>query len=304
MHTTRIGLIGANSRIGPAILQALLDHSAAPAIVIFVRPDSRPVPSHRRITTVVIPSDPPTLTDLTSAFHEHDIESLVCALSPSERELQIRLADACVSAGVTRFIPADYGSMRSDDPVVLKLLPTFRNKQLVREHCQKLAKKHEGFTWTSLVSGHFFDYGLRTELLGLDVAGNKALLFDGGNDRWSTSTTAQIGRAVAAILLEKEEETANKMLLIQSFCVTQLEVVKAIEGLRGKKMNGQYIESGPYIKEKAKEADKGDAEAMEELVAVLGIKRSNWTGDVLFANRLLGLKEENLEEVVRSVLNE
>lgn len=304
MHTNRVGLIGANSRIGPAILQGLLDHPSRPQIIIFVRPDSRPVPSHRRITRVVIPSDPPILTDLTSAFHEHDIESLVCALSPSERELQIRLADACVAAGVSRFIPADYGSMRSDDPVVLKLLPNFRNKQLVREHCARLAEKHDGFTWTSLVSGHFFDYGLRTELLGIEVEKNRALLFDGGRDRWSTSTVAQIGRAVAAILLEKEEETANKMLLIQSFCVTQLEVVSAIEGVKGKKMDSKCIDSEAYIKEKAKEADKGDAEAVEELVAVLGITRSNWIGDELFANRLLGLKEENMEEVVRRVLRE
>lgn len=304
MHSYRIGLIGANSRIGPAILKALIDHPATTSIVVFVRPSSQPVPLHPRILLVTIPSDPPTLTDLTDAFSQHDIEALVCALNPSERELQMRLADACVAAGVSRFIPADYGSMRSDDPYVLRLLPNFRNKQLVREHCQSLADSHRSFSWTSLVSGHFFDYGLRTELLGIDAEKNTALLFDGGKDRWSTSTVAQIGRAVAAILLEKEEETTNKMLLIQSFCVTQLEVIHAVERAIGQTVHGQYVDSEPYIAEKAKGADKGDAEAVEELVAVLGIKRSNWTGNALFANRMLGLKEESLEDVVRRVVRE
>lgn len=302
MHTHQIGLIGANSRIGPAILQALLDHPAHARIVIFTRPSSRPVPSHPRIIQVTIPSDPPALADITAALHDHDIDALVCALSPSEREVQIRLADACVAAGVARFIPADYGSMRSDDPYVLKLLPNFRNKQLVREHCQKLADKHTTFTWTSLVTGHFFDYGLRTELLGIDAARNTALLFDGGNDRFSSSTVAQIGLAVAKIVLEKEDETANKMLLIESFRVTQLEITGAMERVTGNKVHGSYVESEAYIAEKAKEADQGDAEAAEELVAVLGVKRSNWTGDVLFANRLLGLREENLGDIVRQVL--
>ncbi|MGG6497889.1 UNVERIFIED_CONTAM: NmrA family NAD(P)-binding protein, partial [Bacteroidetes bacterium 56_B9] len=65
------------------------------------------------------------MADLTAALS--DIDVLVCALSPTDAETQIHLADACVAAGVERFIPADYGSMRSDDPVVLEILPNFRN---------------------------------------------------------------------------------------------------------------------------------------------------------------------------------
>jgi hypothetical protein len=36
---------------------------------------------------------------------------------------------------------------------------------------------------------------------------------------------------------------------------------------------------------------------------MLGIKRSNWTGEATFANELLGLKEEDLETVVRQTLS-
>lgn len=303
MRKHHIALIGINSRIGPAILQALLDHPLHPQIFIFLRPTSRPAPSHPRIKTVIIPSDPPTTHDLISALQAHDIETLISALNPGERETQIRLADACVEAGVSRYIPADYGSMRSDDPYVLNLLPNFNNKKLVREHCQRLAAQHKGFTWTSLASGHFFDYGLRTELLGINAKECSAMLFDGGMDRWSTSTTCQIGKAVSVIVLDKEEETANQMLLIQSFCVSQKEVIAELDRIKGRQaVQGTYVESEGYIKEKAAEAKKGDAEAVEELVAVLGVKRSNWTGDKLFANELLGLEEENLRDVVREVL--
>lgn len=206
-------------------------------------------------------------------------------------------------AGVGRFIPADYGSMRSDDPFVLDILPNFKNKQRVREHCKHLAEKHAGsFTWTSLITGHFFDYGLKTELLGINAEKGTALLFDGGKAEWSASTVWQIGKAVAGIV-EKEEETANQLLLVESFRVTQLDVIKAIESLPGrKKFSTTIVESEEYIKEKRAEADKGDAEAVEELVAILGILRSNWKGDKAFANELLGLKEENMDEVVKQVL--
>jgi hypothetical protein len=37
-------------------------------------------------------------------------------------------------------------------------------------------------------------------------------------------------------------------------------------------------------------------------VALLGIQRSNWTGEATFANELLGLEEEDLEPAVRQTL--
>ena len=302
MQKPRIALIGANSRIGPAILTALLDASAQYQITVLVRPISRPIPSHPRIHRVVVPSDPPSTADLVDALDDHDV--LVCALNPTDAETQFRLADACVTAGVSRFIPADYGSMRSDDPVVLDILPNFRNKQRVREHCIKLAAKHSEFTWTSLATGHFFDYGLKTELLGIDVEKGTAMLFDGGKGEWSASTTWQIGKAVVGII-EKEEETANQMLLVESFKVSQVEVLEAIQKLPGRRpFETTNIDTKAYIAEKRKMADKGDAEAVEELVAVLGILRSNWKGEKLFANDLLGLKEEDLQSVVKQVLGD
>lgn len=304
MHVHRIALIGANSRIGPAILTALLDSPSKPHIAILLRPSSKPVPSHPRIKTITIPSDPPTTSDLIDVLT--GIDSLVCALNPSELETQRRLADACVVAEVGRYIPADYGSVRSDDPVVLDFLPNFRNKQLVREHCQRLAEENPEFTWTSLITGHFFDYGLRTELLGFDLEKGKAMIFDGGGDRWSTSTVGQIGRAVAAVLEKDDESTANRILLVQSFCVTQLEVLEAIESVRGSKskLTRKEVRSKEYIEEKGREVEKGDLESVEELVAVLGIKRANWKGKEEFANELLGLEEENLEDVVAEILRD
>jgi hypothetical protein len=94
------------------------------------------------------------------------------------------------------------------------------------------------------------------------------------------------------------------MLLIQSFCVSQVEVIRAVDRVKGRKraIRAKDVDSGPYIDEKAEEARTGDSEAVEELVAVLGIKRSNWTGDKRFANDLLGLPEENMEAIVNDVL--
>jgi hypothetical protein len=138
----------------------------------------------------------------------------------------------------------------------------------------------------------------------MDVEKSSAMLFDGGDKMWSASTTWQIGKAVAGIIANLDG-TANKMLLVQSFRTSQTAIIRAIQDLPGRqKFKTRNVETGSYIKEKRKLADKGDMDAVEELVAVLGILRSDWKGDELFANELLGLDEEDMGEVVRKVLKE
>ncbi|KAK4688413.1 hypothetical protein P7C73_g1689, partial [Tremellales sp. Uapishka_1] len=302
MHSVQVALFGVNSRIGPFILSALLESTYQFDLIIVLRPSSqRPhIPSnvHRKIRIVEL-SDDPSTQQLVEVLHNIDV--LVSALSAGLVDLHRRLADACILAGVCRYIPADYGSVRSDDPYALDLLENFRNKQIVRWHLQRLAEESRGeFTWTSLATGHFFDLGLETELLGINVGAGTGKMFDGGRDRWSTSTRAQIGKAVAGVIGHLEQ-TANKLLLIQSFCVTQLEVADAIRRT-GHSLALQKVDSKAFLDEQMRKANRGDPDGVESAVAVLGIKRSNWLGDVAFANDLLELKEETLDEVVQRVL--
>ena len=195
--------------------------------------------------------------------------------------------------------------MASDDPVVAELVPLFWNKNRVREHCQRLAAENQGrFSWTSLVTGHFFEHGLSTELLGFNLRKGTVKLYDGGKGMWSASTMGQIGRAVLAVV-RKEEETAGEVLYVQSFCVSQLEVLEAVEAAReGKELERSEVGAEKYLKEMKKEMDGGNSDALEQVVGVLGITRARWDGKERFANELLGLKGENLRKVVSGVCEE
>jgi hypothetical protein len=141
---------------------------------------------------------------------------------------------------------------------------------------------HPRFSWTSIFTGHFFDYGLDTELLGLDIKGKKGLLFD------------------------KLAATKNKVLLVQSFRVTQVRVLEIVNGLLGKGqgLKTRKASSREFVKERIEGAAKGEEEATEEMVAVLGIKRSDWKGDSALANEVLGIKEEDLEDVIKRALKQ
>jgi hypothetical protein len=318
MYRKHVALIGVNSRIGPAILDSLLASDEPFHVYLFLRPTSKPPPvESRHITPITLP-DPASLHDIVRALHQCSIEYVVSALNAAQYELQKLLADACLAAGVRRYILADYGSCRSDDPYILDLLPNFRRKREVREHCMRLVEDQatssssmsdpsSHFSWTSIFTGHFFDYGLKSELLGLDIKHKKGIFFDEGTDKWSTSTTAQIGKSVAAVLSTEErlKATANKILLIKSFRVSQRQVLNTVNHLLSKgEVKVEKVSSKQFVRDRIEGAGKGEGVATEEMVAVLGIKRTDWKGDSGFANEILGLEEEDLEGVVKTALKE
>jgi len=85
-------------------------------------------------------------------------------------------------------------------------------------------------------------------------------------------------------------------------------VVNTINSLlkeRGKKeMEVKKVSSRQFVQDRMEGAAKGEDLATEEMVAVLGIKRTDWKGDSGFANGLLGLKEEDLTDIVKTALEE
>ena len=62
------------------------------------------------------------------------------------------------------------------------------------------------------------------------------------------------------------------------------------------------MDSGEYIREARDRLDQRDPKAREDLVSALGIVDANWEEKDDFANSLLGLKTEDLDQVMRKVI--
>ena len=302
MTIKNIALIGANGTLGPSVLSALLASKDFKITILTRQSSQSTYPSS--INVLRIPDDLPT-DSLTQALTGQD--ALITTFAGTNADLQIRLADAAATAGVKRFIPADFGSCDSSSARALELIPMYAGKKRVREHLQGLAERGE-LSWTSVVCGHFFDYGLKGELLSVDLRKRKMKVFDGGEGRWSASTLSRVGEAVVRGL-QREEETRNKMLYVQSFCVSQNEVLRSLERATGEKWEVEQVDSGKFIKEMKGVLDGDPSEeekskASEALVSVAGIIDADWEGKKGFANGLLGLEEEDLDQVVNRVVAE
>ena len=113
--------------------------------------------------------------------------------------------------------------------------------------------------------------------------------------------TAARKHLAASLEMLHQWKFPSKGSLVQSVCVSQLDIIEAIMNTSGRRMDVEFKRGDAYIEEHKEKADQGDHAAVEEIVAVLGLTRSNWTGNPEFANAELGFEDENLEEVLKAV---
>lgn len=91
--------------------------------------------------------------DLLAAFKGQD--AIVLLLPPNEVEIQKRVVDAAIKAGVKRIVPGEFGGDTSNQKLIDQV-PVFKGKQVVTQYLQ--SKEDTGLTWTAVINGAFFDW--------------------------------------------------------------------------------------------------------------------------------------------------
>jgi len=293
-----IALLGASGELGSVILDSLITDGSF-HVTVLQRASSKSKLAHKDNLKIVQFDDDFAIDQLANLLKGQD--AVIAAFRPSDVDQQLRLAEAAAEAGVKRFMPADFGSCDSSSARAQELVPLFKRKTQVRQRLQELAESHPNFSWTSLVCGHFFDWGLRENFLHFNIAERTADILDDGTMKSSQSTLGQIAKAAIRVF-QREEVTRNKVLFIQSFCVSQVEVLKALEKVTSAQWTAKHFDSGQFIKENKQKADGGDKQAVEDLVFALGAIDGDWTTRDGFAMHELGLEDEDLETAVRKAI--
>ncbi|KAH8726176.1 hypothetical protein GQ44DRAFT_614026 [Phaeosphaeriaceae sp. PMI808] len=301
MSIQNVALIGGTGTLGAPVLKAL--KTSEFNVFVINRHTSKSV--YPRTQVITVPDDL-NVHAVAQLFRENKIDALIITIAGSHVESQKRLIDAAFEGGVKRVMPAEFGSCDSADEKTNEILPLMKGKKYVRDYLISMQSKSRdtgSLTWTSLVTGHFFDYGLTCGLLKFDLKARKAYILDGGNIKFSGSNLDFIGKAVVNIL-NKPQETANRLLYIHSHHVTQLELLKALEQTVGASFEVIQQSSKEELSVARPKMLSGDGEAREEVVAVWGVVASDWKEKEGFSNTLLGLEEENLEDTVKRVVAE
>ncbi|OJD29109.1 uncharacterized protein BKCO1_930001 [Diplodia corticola] len=289
-------LIGAGGNLGPYILKEFL---AAPGLNVNVlsRPDSK---STFPADVTVLKSDY-TVPSLTSAFRSAHADVVVSLVGTPGFGAQQAFIDAAIAAGVRRFVPSEFGSDTSNK-AVLSLVPFLNGK---REVVDYLKSKEGAIEWTGVVTGPFFDWGLKVGFLGFDVAGRKASVWDGGVARWGTTNVKDIGRALVGLVTRGEawEKSANRYVYVAGFVVTQKEVLAAFEKVTGEKWSVEEVSVEARAKAAREGIEKGDfGKAADLLLAATFGKEELGTLPELW-NEVVGLPAKgDLELTVKEVV--
>ncbi|KAJ5981753.1 hypothetical protein N7522_013381 [Penicillium canescens] len=158
-------------------------------------------------------------------------------------------------------------------------------------------------SWSSLVTGAFFDWAMKVGFFGFDVASKTVTLIDGGTSVFTTTTLSTIGKALVAIL-EHAGETKNQYIFVSSFNVSKKDILNVVEKVDGQKWTVRHVTSEDVIYNGKRRLAAGDFAGIMNLTRggafgkrVLGDESSHG-----FWNDKLGLPKEDMEQTIRDLL--
>ena len=210
---------------------------------------------------------------------------------------QWRLIDAAIEAGVSFFLPSEFGADLSNPKAAA--LPVFAGKAATRKYIE--AKAAEGkISYAYIVPGNFLDWDVKIGFSS-NPHGTTNLL-DGGDIPFAATTLSNVGQIVAAVLKDPTK-AKNRAVFVSNASVTQNQLLAAI-----KKANPdfeakvEHVDSAELEKRSYQQLQSGDY--MNAMVGF--IKRAN--ADLSFGlnhtgtdNEVFGIKSFTAEDVEQTV---
>ncbi|KAM0540813.1 hypothetical protein ACHAPJ_013501 [Fusarium lateritium] len=209
-----VAIAGASGALGSAVLSKLI---ATPHLNVRVLRNLRSksvYPAGIQVTDV----DYSSTEELTRALAgQHALVSTVGAPGISG---QLQLINACIAAGVNRFIPSDFGA-DLENPNAQKL-PLFVPK--VKIHQYLVAKSNTtGISYTYIYTGSFLDWGFENNM-SFDVLSDTPTIVGDGNLPFSGVLLPTAGEAVVGVL-NNLVTTKNRAVFVRDFITTQNQLL-------------------------------------------------------------------------------
>ena len=184
----------------------------------------------------VLRADYTSQAQLEAAMKGQDI--VICMVAIFATGGQQILVDAAIAAGVKVFLPSEFGPPSRDDKFAA-LHPALPPKVATVDY---LKSKGSMISWSAIVTGAFFDWGMRLGLFGFDLKARTATIVDGGSAIFTASTLPTIAQAILA-MLHHRDETKNQYVFTSSFHNSQNEILEVLERLDGQKWEVKHVSS-------------------------------------------------------------
>ncbi|KAF2829975.1 isoflavone reductase family protein [Ophiobolus disseminans] len=287
-------IIGASGNIGVPVLDTFLKESSFKTTVLSREGSSSTFPS----TVKVIHANYDSPDSLKKALEGQDVViSLVAGVALGD---QNKFIDAAIAAGVKRYVPSEFGS-NTTDARTRAIVPVFEAKYGTVNY---LKSKEKDISWTSFVTGPFFDWGLKVGFLGLNLASKSANIYDNGTATFSSTNLHTIALSIIKAL-EKADVSKNQYVFVSGFQTSQKEILEVAEKVTGEKWNVTHGSGKALIEEGQAKLQKGDFSGILNLIQGATFEAGEQLGDLSpegLWNEKLGLPKDDLEKTIRAAL--
>ncbi|KAF7551316.1 hypothetical protein G7Z17_g5111 [Cylindrodendrum hubeiense] len=213
----KVALIG-KGFLGSAILEQLIDGGFAVTVFTRSRESIQGVPTGAEVVEV----DYSSIDSLTNALRGHD--AAISTVAGHATGDQKSVIDACIQAGVKRYVPCDWGAISTDPKA--RDLAVYAAHVEIQDYLKQQAESGK-LEYTIFATGVFFDLIFASPLL-VDFDNHSTTIYDKGVHPFSTTSLASIGKAVAGAL-KKEADTANRVLYIHDTVLTQAKFMALVK---------------------------------------------------------------------------
>ncbi|KAK7430511.1 hypothetical protein QQZ08_003030 [Neonectria magnoliae] len=231
----RVAIVGAGGRQGTHMTEQLLKTGRHTVTALTRASSEAKLPSGVQVASVDYDDE----ESIAAALAGH--QALVITLANGvDIEVHHRIVRAAGKAGVPHIVPNVYAAniVVNNHGAVDDFFPAASLRALLTE-----IERVGVSSWTVLVGSVWFDYSFPAGplFLGFDIKGRQVTFFDQGTAKINTTTWAQYGRSLAALLSlkqlpEDEKDTSptvsqfeNQPLYISSFFVSQRDIFNALQ---------------------------------------------------------------------------
>lgn len=227
MSIKTVALAGGTGNLGGPIIASLL--SSGFEVTVLTRNESSGKPDSLPAQVKKLQVDYASHDSLVSALQ--GIDAVVSLLNGPALNFQPGLVEAAIEAGVSRFLPSEFGA-NTYKPKTAEI-PVFRGKVAFQSWLNTKIDQNPAFSYSSIFHGPLFEFCLARWLLG-DVKNRQMTIYDGGDNRFSTTCLSDLGTVVAGVL-KHPEETKNRAIFVQGANLSQNELLLKAEKITGTK---------------------------------------------------------------------
>lgn len=237
-------------------------------VTVLTRSQNWKLPDHTNMKAVIVDWTKPS--SIVDAISNHSVVVSALPMDSAGTATQHTLIDACLTAGIRRFVPSAFGSDSFNDLVAE--LPVYEGKVQVIQRCRQLAQSKR-LSYVEVACGPYLDWCIEVGLF-IDAKKHSVTYYDGGDVRFSTTTLPTVGKSLVAIL-DHWEKISDRVVRVQDAVVTQKQLVCLAKEIQadGVEWTETYAETATLEKSSREKFARGEATAIEVYDL---IKRAIW----------------------------